>query len=302
MPFLDNFLMGLGRKGNLVYIIDFGLAKKYRDARTHQHIPYRENKNLTGTARYASINTHLGIGSFDLNSLVETLRDFLFPPPPPPPTRIHLNQTPSSISDISNDESLMLFRAKPSRWYGVARICADVFQSWQSSGRISLWKRDWSSSETIDCSSLYSGKAWKQRRNVKNTSASVKRRCPHRLKTCVKAFLVRDLALGYPLKFGRRFVSSILVEFTTYLTYCRSLRFDDKPDYSYVALDLGVWLIDSCSFALLVGIYDNYFVIYSIGKVSPTITYSIGTCSSLWVSSAFVLDRMGHRLGLFSFH
>lgn len=54
--------MGLGRKGNLVYVIDFGLAKKYRDARTHQHIPYRENKNLTGTARYASINTHLGIG------------------------------------------------------------------------------------------------------------------------------------------------------------------------------------------------------------------------------------------------
>jgi serine/threonine protein kinase len=61
--------MGLGRKGNLVYIIDFGLAKKYRDARTHQHIPYRENKNLTGTARYASINTHLGIGLFDLKFL-----------------------------------------------------------------------------------------------------------------------------------------------------------------------------------------------------------------------------------------
>ena len=58
----DNFLMGLGKKGNLVYVIDFGLAKKYRDARTHQHIPYRENKTLTGTARYASINTHLGIG------------------------------------------------------------------------------------------------------------------------------------------------------------------------------------------------------------------------------------------------
>lgn len=48
----DNFLMGLGKKGNLVYIIDFGLAKKYRDGRTHKHIPYRENKNLTGTARF----------------------------------------------------------------------------------------------------------------------------------------------------------------------------------------------------------------------------------------------------------
>jgi casein kinase 1 len=58
----DNFLMGLGRRANQVYIIDFGLAKKYRDPTTHQHIPYRENKNLTGTARYASINTHLGIG------------------------------------------------------------------------------------------------------------------------------------------------------------------------------------------------------------------------------------------------
>merc|ERR1712232_1235440 len=57
----DNYLIGLGKKANQVHIIDFGLAKKYRDPKTQQHIPYRENKNLTGTARYASVNTHLGI-------------------------------------------------------------------------------------------------------------------------------------------------------------------------------------------------------------------------------------------------
>ena len=54
--------IGLGKRQNVIHIIDFGLAKKYRDPRSHQHIPYRENKNLTGTARYASINTHIGIG------------------------------------------------------------------------------------------------------------------------------------------------------------------------------------------------------------------------------------------------
>ncbi|ROL47054.1 Casein kinase I isoform alpha [Anabarilius grahami] len=57
----DNFLMGIGRHCNKLFLIDFGLAKKYRDNRTRQHIPYREDKNLTGTARYASINAHLGI-------------------------------------------------------------------------------------------------------------------------------------------------------------------------------------------------------------------------------------------------
>src|SRR5690606_11531942 len=45
----DNFLMGTGKKGHHVYLIDFGLAKKYRDHKTHVHIQYKDNKNLTGT-------------------------------------------------------------------------------------------------------------------------------------------------------------------------------------------------------------------------------------------------------------
>jgi len=58
----DNFLIGIGKKQHYVYIIDFGLAKRFRDPKTGEHIPYRDGKNLTGTARYASVNTHLGIG------------------------------------------------------------------------------------------------------------------------------------------------------------------------------------------------------------------------------------------------
>lgn len=57
----DNFLIGHGQKSNIVYLIDLGLAKKYRDPKSQQHIPYRDNKSLTGTARYASINAHAGI-------------------------------------------------------------------------------------------------------------------------------------------------------------------------------------------------------------------------------------------------
>jgi|TARA_B110000285_G_C15017653_1_gene559882 serine/threonine protein kinase len=57
----DNFLIG-GTEHNkdTVYIIDFGLAKCYKNSEG-VHIPYIDGKNLTGTARYASIATHKGI-------------------------------------------------------------------------------------------------------------------------------------------------------------------------------------------------------------------------------------------------
>lgn len=57
----DNFLMGIGKQCNKLFLIDFGLAKKYRSSRSYVHIKYREKKSLTGTARYASVNAHLGI-------------------------------------------------------------------------------------------------------------------------------------------------------------------------------------------------------------------------------------------------
>jgi len=57
-----NFVMGLDiAELNLVYAIDFGLSKTYRDPKTQRHVPYASHNSLTGTAGYASINAHLGI-------------------------------------------------------------------------------------------------------------------------------------------------------------------------------------------------------------------------------------------------
>ncbi|WOL20395.1 casein kinase 1-like protein 2 isoform X2 [Canna indica] len=138
----DNFLMGLGRRANQVYIIDFGLAKKYRDPSTHQHIPYRENKNLTGTARYASLNTHLGIE--------QSRRDDL-----------------ESLGYV-----LMYFLRGSLPWQGLKA-------------------------------------GTKKQKYEKITEKKV-------------ATSIEALCRGYP------------AEFASYFHYCRSLRFEDKPDYAYL--------------------------------------------------------------------
>ncbi|CAI9267582.1 casein kinase 1-like protein 2 [Lactuca sativa] len=138
----DNFLMGLGRRANQVYAIDFGLAKKYRDSSTHQHIPYRENKNLTGTARYASMNTHLGIE--------QSRRDDL-----------------ESLGYV-----LMYFLRGSLPWQGL--------------------------------------KAGNKKQKYEKISEK-------KVSTSIEA-----LCRGYP------------TEFASYFHYCRSLRFDDKPDYAYL--------------------------------------------------------------------
>ena len=65
----DNFVVGRGEKKKYIYLLDFGLAKKYRSSRTLKHNPMNKNKNLIGTARYASINA--------LNGVTQSRRDDL---------------------------------------------------------------------------------------------------------------------------------------------------------------------------------------------------------------------------------
>jgi serine/threonine protein kinase len=138
----DNFLVGLGKKHQVVYLIDFGLAKKYVDQKTGQHILYKDGKSLTGTARYASINTHLGIE--------QSRRDDL-----------------ESVGYV-----LMYFLRGNLPWQGM-------------------------------------------KAETKNQKYD---------KICEKKVSCDPMSLG----------GGQPVEFIRYMTYCRKLRFDEKPDYLYL--------------------------------------------------------------------
>jgi len=56
----ENFMFGIKGKIHHIYLIDFGLSKNYWDYKTNSHVRLRQGLNLTGTARYASINAHKG--------------------------------------------------------------------------------------------------------------------------------------------------------------------------------------------------------------------------------------------------
>lgn len=56
----DNIMTGYDKRDHWIYLVDFGLSKKYMNW-FKEHITFWEGKGLTGTAWYVSLNTHEGL-------------------------------------------------------------------------------------------------------------------------------------------------------------------------------------------------------------------------------------------------
>ena len=62
----ENCLMGVGKNGNQVYVTDMGLATERCIAQAKATTSRPLDANLVGTARFASVNGHLGAGKCNI--------------------------------------------------------------------------------------------------------------------------------------------------------------------------------------------------------------------------------------------
>jgi len=54
----ENFLIGVGKKKDLIYLIDYGLSKRYICPRSGEHIKMKRKKGMVGTAEFLSVKAH----------------------------------------------------------------------------------------------------------------------------------------------------------------------------------------------------------------------------------------------------
>lgn len=74
----DNFVMGCNSESDRVFLIDFGLSRKYIDSLSGAHVGYGDGKPLIGTARYSSINNMRGIDQTRRDDLESLLYVWIF--------------------------------------------------------------------------------------------------------------------------------------------------------------------------------------------------------------------------------
>ena len=72
----ENFLMGVGKYGNQVYVTDLGLVTERRNTQVKADTDGSRNPYLIGTARFASINGCLGVGTYDVLASCCTKTDY----------------------------------------------------------------------------------------------------------------------------------------------------------------------------------------------------------------------------------
>ncbi|KAG5407239.1 hypothetical protein IGI04_013358 [Brassica rapa subsp. trilocularis] len=173
----DNFLMGLGRKANQVYVIDFGLAKKYRDLQTHRHIPYRYSM----TEKTRTLPAQLGM-------LASTL------------TLVLVSKLIQPLEHLLQSCVYHVF----------IRLLGCIFLAEQS-------RRD--DLESLGYVLMYFLRGSLPWQGLK---AGTKKQKYDRISEKKVSTPIEVLCKSYPQ------------EFVSYFQYCRSLRFEDKPDYSYL--------------------------------------------------------------------